>query len=152
MNSSGLGEPIVQILGEDRLLIQLPGVDDPERAKTLIGETARLEFKHRKLGIPRNLATEGVITDADVVSVSVEPIPEELLPESEAGAGESSETEPEAPQIPVIIVEMTPDGAARFDGVLAKLSSEFNVVAATANPFTFQNSCRRAICRSLRVR
>ena len=47
INSSGLGEPIIQILGKDRLLIQLPGVRDPGRAKSLIGETARLEFKHR---------------------------------------------------------------------------------------------------------
>ena len=29
INSSGLGEPIIQILGEDRLLVQLPGVRDP---------------------------------------------------------------------------------------------------------------------------
>ena len=47
VNSSGLGEPIIQLLGDDRILIQLPGIVDPERAKKLIGETARLEFKHR---------------------------------------------------------------------------------------------------------
>jgi protein-export membrane protein SecD len=47
VNSSGLGEPNIQLLGEDRLLIQLPGVTDSDRAKSLIGETARLEFKHR---------------------------------------------------------------------------------------------------------
>lgn len=152
VNSSGLGEPIVQILGEDRLLIQLPGVDDPERAKALIGETARLEFKHRQLGIPRNLATEGVITDADVVSVSVEPIPEELLPETEAGTEESSEeAEPEAEPIPVIIVEMTPQGAARFDEVLVRLSNEFNVAAATANVFTFQSQLQAGYLPSLNV-
>ncbi len=152
VNSSGLGEPIVQILGEDRLLIQLPGVDDPERAKTLIGETARLEFKHRQLGTPRNLATEGVVTDADVVSVSVEPIPDELLPESEAETEESSEeAEPEAEQIPVIIVEMTPEGAARFDQVLARLSNEFAVIAATANAFTFQNQLQAGYLPSLKV-
>ena len=152
VNSSGLGEPIVQILGEDRLLIQLPGVDNPERAKALIGETARLEFKHRQLGIPRNLATEGVITDADVVSVSVEPIPDELLPESEEGTEESTEeTESEAEQFPVIVVEMTPAAAARFDEVLVRLSDEFNVAAATANVFTFQNQLQAGYLPSLRV-
>lgn len=148
VNSSGLGEPIVQILGEDRLLIQLPGVDDPERAKTLIGETARLEFKHRQLGIPRNLATEGIVTDADVVSVTVEPIPEELLPESEPGTEESSEgTE----SIPVLVVEMTPEGAARFDEVLTRLSNEFDVAAATANVFTFQSQLQAGYLPSLNV-
>ena len=148
VNSSGLGEPIVQILGEDRLLIQLPGVDDPERAKALIGETAQLVFRHRQIVPPRNLATEGVVTDADVVSVSAEPIPEELLPESEAGTeGSSTEADP----IPVIIVEMTPAGAARFDEVLARLSSEFNVAAATANVFTFQSQLQAGYLPSLRV-
>ena len=52
INSSGLGEPIIQILGEDRLLVQLPGIRDPGRAKALIGETARLEFRHRTLNAP----------------------------------------------------------------------------------------------------
>lgn len=152
VNSSGLGEPIVQILGEDRLLIQLPGVDDPERAKALIGETAQLVFRHRQIIPPRNLATEGVVTDADVVSVSAEPIPEELLPETEAAAEESSEeSEPEAEAIPVIIVEMTPEGAARFDEVLARLSNEFAVAAATANVFTFQSQLQAGYLPSLRV-
>ncbi len=47
VNSSGLGEPNIQLIGQDRLLVQLPGITDPDRAKSLIGETARLEFKHR---------------------------------------------------------------------------------------------------------
>jgi protein-export membrane protein SecD len=46
-----LGEPVIQLLGEDRLLVQLPGVSDPARAKTIIGETARLEFKHRQIDV-----------------------------------------------------------------------------------------------------
>ena len=151
VNSSGLGEPIVQILGEDRLLIQLPGVDDPERAKALIGETAQLVFRHRQIIPPRNLATEGVVTDADVVSVSVEPIPEELLPETEAAEESSEEAEPEAEPFPVIIVEMTPEGAARFDEVLARLSNEFAVAAATANVFAFQSQLQAGYLPSLRV-
>ena len=65
VNSSGLGEPIIQLLGDDRLLIQLPGITDPERAKNLIGETARLEFKHRFTDASDPVDTvinEGVLT------------------------------------------------------------------------------------------
>ena len=65
VNSSGLGEPIIQLLGDDRLLIQLPGITDPERAKNLIGETARLEFKHRYTDASDPVDTvinEGVLT------------------------------------------------------------------------------------------
>lgn len=154
VNSSGLGEPIVQILGEDRLLIQLPGVGEPERAESIIGETARLEFKHRSLSPPRNLATEGVVTDADVVSVTAEPIPEELLPPSEAATGtpEADATpEPAEEPIPVIVVELTPAGAAKFDEVLANLTQDFLVAAATANIFTFQNQLQSGIIPGLNV-
>jgi preprotein translocase subunit SecD len=41
----GVAEPIITRQGEDRILIQLPGLQDPERAKALIGKTAHLEFR-----------------------------------------------------------------------------------------------------------
>jgi len=41
----GVSEPILQQQGTDRILIQLPGIKDPDRAISLIGKTARLEFK-----------------------------------------------------------------------------------------------------------
>ncbi|MBF0271042.1 MAG: protein translocase subunit SecD [Magnetococcales bacterium] len=41
----GVSEPSLQKQGEERILLQLPGLNDPARAKTLIGRTARLEFK-----------------------------------------------------------------------------------------------------------
>jgi len=41
----GVSEPTIQRQGEKRILIQLPGVKDPERAKELLRRTAMLEFK-----------------------------------------------------------------------------------------------------------
>ncbi|MCW7752938.1 protein translocase subunit SecD [Desulfobotulus sp. H1] len=41
----GVNEPDIRIQGERRITIQLPGIEDPERAKDLIGKTALLEFK-----------------------------------------------------------------------------------------------------------
>jgi preprotein translocase subunit SecD len=41
----GVSEPDIRIQGENRILIQLPGVTDTQRAKELIGKTALLEFK-----------------------------------------------------------------------------------------------------------
>lgn len=41
----GVTEPDIRRQGEKRLLIQLPGIKDTERAKDLIGKTAQLEFK-----------------------------------------------------------------------------------------------------------
>jgi preprotein translocase subunit SecD len=41
----GVSEPIIQREGAQDILVQLPGVQDPQRAKDLIGRTALLEFK-----------------------------------------------------------------------------------------------------------
>jgi protein-export membrane protein SecD len=41
----GVAEPSIQKQGENRILVQLPGLLDQERAKSLIGQTALLEFK-----------------------------------------------------------------------------------------------------------
>ncbi|MCK4305497.1 MAG: protein translocase subunit SecD [Candidatus Eisenbacteria sp.] len=41
----GVAEPTIQPQGEDRIVIELPGLLDKERAVKLIGQTARLEFK-----------------------------------------------------------------------------------------------------------
>ena len=41
----GVTEPLITAQGEDRILVQLPGIQESERAKELIRRTARLEFK-----------------------------------------------------------------------------------------------------------
>jgi preprotein translocase subunit SecD len=49
----GVSEPEIVSQGNDRIVIQLPGVRDIERAKKLIGKTAKLEFKMVNGQIPR---------------------------------------------------------------------------------------------------
>ena len=44
IDETGVREPTIQRQGEDRILVQLPGVDDPERIKRLLGKTAKLTF------------------------------------------------------------------------------------------------------------
>ncbi len=41
----GVTEPVIVKQGDDKIVVQLPGVKDPERALKLIGQTAQLEFK-----------------------------------------------------------------------------------------------------------
>ncbi len=41
----GVAEPSIQKIGENRIMVQLPGVKDFDRARSLIGKTAMLEFK-----------------------------------------------------------------------------------------------------------
>ncbi len=40
----GTREPTIQRQGDERILIQLPGVDDPDRIKRLLGQTAKMSF------------------------------------------------------------------------------------------------------------
>ncbi|MBI2164826.1 MAG: protein translocase subunit SecD [Chloroflexi bacterium] len=47
INAFGVTEPVIQVMDNDRVLVELPGVTDPEEAKKLIGETANLVFKWR---------------------------------------------------------------------------------------------------------
>jgi preprotein translocase subunit SecD len=44
----GVSEPLIQRQGERRILVQLPGVEDPDTAAGIIGKTALLEFKNEK--------------------------------------------------------------------------------------------------------
>ncbi len=45
LDEFGVAEPSIQAQGKDRIIVQLPGMDDPERAKSVLGRTAQLEFK-----------------------------------------------------------------------------------------------------------
>ncbi len=44
IDETGTREPTIQRQGQDRILVQLPGVDDPERVKRLLGRTAKMSF------------------------------------------------------------------------------------------------------------
>jgi preprotein translocase subunit SecD len=64
----GVAEPTITREGPDRILIQLPGVQDPERAKALIGKTAHLEFKLLDERVTPEEALQGRLPDgAEIV-------------------------------------------------------------------------------------
>jgi len=52
----GTTEPTIQRQGADRILVQVPGLDDPARLKALIGQTAKLSFRMVDLSMPANEA------------------------------------------------------------------------------------------------
>jgi preprotein translocase subunit SecD len=45
VNELGVAEPVIQRQGDSRIVVQLPGVQDPARAKEILGATATLEFR-----------------------------------------------------------------------------------------------------------
>lgn len=45
INGLGVSEAVVQTVGQDQILVQLPGVTDPDEAERVLGGTAQLEFR-----------------------------------------------------------------------------------------------------------
>jgi preprotein translocase subunit SecD len=59
VNELGVAEPVIQQQGADRVVIQLPGVQDTAKAKDIIGRTANLEFRLVDMSAEARAATEG---------------------------------------------------------------------------------------------
>jgi protein-export membrane protein SecD len=73
IDETGVNEPTIQRQGADRILVQLPGVDDPGRIKTLLGTTAKMTFRM-------------VDTSPEAISGRVPPGSELLTSDNERGA------------------------------------------------------------------
>src|SRR6202051_3707842 len=59
VNQIGTVEPLIQRQGTDRILVQVPGLQDPQRLKELLGKTAKLEFRMVDLSMPAEQALQG---------------------------------------------------------------------------------------------
>ena len=59
VNELGTTEPIIQRQGVDRILVQVPGLDDPQRLKDIIGQTAKLTFQMVDQSMPVEEAIQG---------------------------------------------------------------------------------------------
>lgn len=76
----GVTEPLLQRQGRNEIVIQLPGVSDPDRAKKLIQDTALLEFKmideenEAALGLPLQIDSS---EEQDILEQFVDKVPEE---------------------------------------------------------------------------
>ncbi len=67
----GIAEPEIIPEGDDRILIQLPGIKDPERAKSLIGKTALLEFKIVDDENSLEDALHGNVPEGDIIAYGI---------------------------------------------------------------------------------
>ncbi len=74
VNELGVAEPLVQRQGADRIVVQLPGVQDTARAKEILGATATLEF--------RFVDNQNSVRDAEMGRV---PFGSELFPQRSGG-------------------------------------------------------------------
>ncbi len=74
VNELGTVEPLIQRQGTDRILVQVPGLQDPTRLKELLGKTAKLDFRMVDLTVPADQALQGrVPPDSEVLMSSTSP-------------------------------------------------------------------------------
>jgi preprotein translocase subunit SecD len=77
IDQTGTREPTIQRQGDERILIQLPGVKDPDRIKRLLGKTAKMVFRF----------VDQSVTVEDARNGRLPPGSELLEEESDEGAG-----------------------------------------------------------------
>ena len=106
----GVSEPDIRMQGKNRILIQLPGISDTQRAKDLIGRTALLEFK---------LVNE----DADPQSAekSGPPPGSELLYQVRRNADTNRET-----KVPYVLIKRSLLTGAYLTDARVQIDSQFN--------------------------
>ncbi len=79
VNALGVAEPVIQLEGNDRIIVELPGVSDPDEAIRLFKETGRLEFlgtgliplEEGSLAVPGDPGVDLVIAGADLAGAQV---------------------------------------------------------------------------------
>jgi preprotein translocase subunit SecD len=116
----GVAEPTIQRTGTDGILIQLPGVQDPARAKALIGKTAQLEFHllaedPNAPGVKRLSGTEvdPVTHTSREVPYSLEPtilMTGEVITDARHRPGELGES-------PYVAITLTSPGGTLFERI-----------------------------------
>ena len=155
VNTSGLGEPIIQQIGDDRILVQLPGVEDLERAKAIIGETARLEFRHRVLDVERGIdgISDGGATD---IRIELEPLPTTAptatstpestattTPEATATSTPDAMSEDEEVLVPVLVIDLTEEASGVFEDVIDNM--RVSMVPPPGSDVTYLNYLKVAV-------
>ena len=107
IDSLGALEPVVQLQGERRIIVELPGYEDPERAVDLIRGTALLEFVEMDFPLPAGtrIKTDYLAQRAEAAGL---PLPTPTAAPTPEGEGDGAEAPPE-PEEPVYHTVMTGD-------------------------------------------
>ena len=97
----GVSEPLIQKIGDDRIIVELPGIQDEERAKDLIQRSAFLEFQLIAEGalvtdqiraVDRGLAGRVSSQSTPESGADVEPSTEAAVSDTTAGESEDTQT------------------------------------------------------------
>lgn len=86
VNALGVTEPVVQLAGSRRILVELPGIDNPEQAVATLRETGLLEFIEVPAADVIGLLSGAILPQTDFATASSAPTPTpEATPTTEPG-------------------------------------------------------------------
>ncbi|MFL5779300.1 MAG: protein translocase subunit SecD [Chloroflexota bacterium] len=105
VNSTGVSEPVVTTQGQDRIVVELPGVSDPEAVRRLVGQTGRLDF------VP--LGTAGA-AEGQVLDLTKTP---PLFSGDQVSSATVGQDQNGRPAVDFVL---KPEGAARFGDYTSK--------------------------------
>ena len=98
VNAYGVSEPDIQKVGDDRIMVQLPGIDDIEEARELIGRTILISFKEFKPYSPVNSGSPTQVND----QIDLTESGDSDSPASVSNSGSPSDTDDDiSPVLPV---------------------------------------------------
>ncbi|MBV8916965.1 protein translocase subunit SecD [Bradyrhizobium sp.] len=96
INQLGTVEPVIQRQGSDRILVQVPGLQDPTRLKDLLGKTAKMEFRLVDESVPPDQAQRGGLPpDAELLwSASTPKVPYVIKKQVLVSGGDLTDAQP----------------------------------------------------------
>jgi preprotein translocase subunit SecD len=119
VNQLGTVEPVIQRQGTDRILVQVPGLQDPSRLKELLGKTAKMEFRMVDSTVPPDQAQAGrVPPDSEVLVSSTSPkIPYVIKKQVLVSGGDLTDAQPGFDQRsnePIVSFRFNTSGSRKF--------------------------------------
>jgi len=119
VNELGTVEPLIQRQGTDRILVQVPGLQDPTRLKELLGKTAKLDFRMVDLTVPADQAQQGrVPADSEVLMSSTAPkVPYVIKRQVLVSGGDLTDAQPGFDQRsgePIVSFRFNTSGSRKF--------------------------------------
>ena len=119
VNELGTVEPLIQREGTDRILVQVPGLQDPTRLKQLLGKTAKLDFRMVDVGRTAEQALQVGVPPEDEVLYSASAPKTPYLVEKRVlvSGGELTDAQPGFDQRtsePIVSFRFNTGGARKF--------------------------------------
>lgn len=144
VNALGVVEPVVQVAGDNRILVELPGVEDPQQAIDTIQETGLLEFVEmdpQRVGATATLPGAEIRTDFGMAPTPTvaQTEPPTATPDAATEAAAAELTPQASPTPPIFHTVMTgvalEDARAGRDPVSGEYLVQFDLTAEGAETF-----------------